>query len=486
MMKRLLALFFSVVACAQADDVWTSIRALNLTTHQREQVEQLEQELNQARARMKDAADTDVPPDRLLQANLDYVVSVRLVNRRIDEILTEEQRYELKRPPAPSDHEDKESDPEKPPVSIRRPPRPVLTDGEYREQAVQRRSAYSKSRAQWPAPALDDEAKPHFVELGLMPPVPFPAANPYSAAKADLGKMLFHDPRLSGSGQISCANCHDADLGWGDGRTVSFGHGRKVLPRNAPSILNAGHLNSLFWDGRAASLEQQAADVIMNVDEMRGIESNLVAQLDALPGYTNAFAAAFGTPAISLDHIAAAIATFERTIASRASPFDTFLRGDTNAMSDAAIRGLHLFRTDARCINCHMGPALTDGRFHNEGLTYYGRKYEDLGRYNVTKQPDDVGAFKTPSLRNVLRTAPYMHLGLFDLDGVLNMYNAGMADPRPKPGQEMDPLFPKRSKLLRPLGLNSADLSDLRAFLESLTETRSRVRQPPLPGRKNN
>ena len=124
---------------------------------------------------------------------------------------------------------------------------------------------------------------------------------------------------------------------------------------------------------------------------------------------------------------------------------------------------------------------LSDGRFHNAGLTYYGRKYEDLGRYEITRQPADVGAFKTPTLRNIERTAPYMHLGLFDLDGVLNMYNAGMPTPRRRPGQEADPLYPQKSPILQPLGLNRVDLADLKAFLAALTEPRQRMMPPPLP-----
>jgi len=147
------------------------------------------------------------------------------------------------------------------------------------------------------------------------------------------------------------------------------------------------------------------------------------------------------------------------------------------------VRGLHLFRTTARCLNCHNGPMLTDGQFHNEGLTYYGRKLEDLGRYAVTKNPEDVGKFKTPSLRNIARTAPYMHNGLFDLEGVLNMYNAGMATVRRRADQKDDPLFPTKSKLLQPLGLNQTEKADLKAFLEALTETRIRIRPPELSGK---
>jgi len=262
---------------------------------------------------------------------------------------------------------------------------------------------------------------------------------------------------------------------------VSFGHERKELKRNAPTILNTAFNETLFWDGRSNSLEEQAMDVVNNTDEMHSSAQFVRANLGKIPGYTNEFTKVFGSPEVSLARVAQAIATFERTVTSRGNNFDSFLRGDTNALSEEAIRGLHLYRTGARCINCHNGPSFTDGKFHNEGLTYYGRKLEDLGRYDVTKKPEDVGRFKTPSLRNIARTAPYMHNGLFDLDGVLNMYNAGMPTVRRKESQKDDPLFPVKSPHLQSLGLNKQDLADLKAFLEALTETRLRMRSPTLP-----
>lgn len=149
----------------------------------------------------------------------------------------------------------------------------------------------------------------------------------------------------------------------------------------------------------------------------------------------------------------------------------------------AALRGLHLFRTKARCMNCHNGALLTDNSFHNIGLTYYGREYEDLGRYKVTHNPEDVGKFKTPSLRDVIRTRPWMHNGLFDnIEGVLNIYNSGMPI-KPKPGQENDPLFPKTDTLIKKLNLTKAEKTDLIAFLESITAQPWKMRQPILPGR---
>jgi cytochrome c peroxidase len=177
-----------------------------------------------------------------------------------------------------------------------------------------------------------------------------------------------------------------------------------------------------------------------------------------------------------------AIAAFEDTVRSDgSSAFDRFVGGDRDAMGDEAIFGLHLFRTKARCANCHHGALLTDHSFHDLGLSYYGRELEDLGRYRVTKDKTDVGRFKTPSLRNVTRTGPYMHNGLFDLEGVVNMYSAGMATLRRKPEQQDDPLFPSKSPLLQKLDLAAAEKRALIAFLQSLEERKRRVRPPELP-----
>lgn len=363
--------------------------------------------------------------------------------------------------------------------TTRLPPRAELTPAEYERFSAELRVAYAKRSAEWPAPHVDSDVK--FVELGLVPAPVFPSSNPFSKEKAELGKLLFFDPRLSGSGQIACASCHDPDLSWADGRTTSFGHSRTALKRNAPSILNISHVPHLFWDGRAASLEEQATAVVLNQDEMRNDAATVAARLARIPAYPALFKAAFGDEATTLERAAQAIATFERTIVTRPNKFDSFLKGKSDALSNSAIRGLHLYRTDARCMNCHLGPTLSDNLFHNDNLTYYGRKFEDLGRYNVTKQAGDIGRFKTPSLRNIPRTGPYMHNGLFpNLEGALRAYNAGMGVIRRKPEQKDDPLFPTKSPHLRSLGLNEHDIADLRAFLESLAETPLRLR-PDLP-----
>jgi cytochrome c peroxidase len=355
--------------------------------------------------------------------------------------------------------------------------RPRLSEQQYKQVADELRQQYTQPIDQWPAATVLEGAK--FAELGLLPEITFPADNPFTREKADLGRVLFFDPRLSSSRQIACVSCNDPDLGWADGRTVAFGHDRQAGKRNTPSIMNSGYFQPLFWDGRADTLEDQAKQPIVNEIEMHATHEMAVANIAAVEGYKPLFKAAFGDDAVDIDRIAKAIATFQRTIKGGRSRFDSFLQGKSDALSDGAVRGLHLYRTAAHCINCHNGPAFTDNQFHNVGLTYYGRPFEDLGRWNITKKPEDVGAFKTPSLRNITRTGPFMHNGLFELDGVINLYNAGMPNERPKEGHPAPP--PQKSKLLTPLGLNEQDRHDLIEFLQHLEEPRLRVRAPELP-----
>ncbi|MBL8861216.1 MAG: cytochrome-c peroxidase [Planctomycetes bacterium] len=346
-------------------------------------------------------------------------------------------------------------------------------------EAARLRALYAQPASAWPAPEID--AGVAFVELGRVPRPPR-SEDPRHEARVDLGRMLFFDARLSGPGQMACASCHDAELGWADGRSTSFGHAFQPLPRNAPSLLNVAFGAHFFWDGRVTTLEDQALAVFENPREMHASAAHVVEVLARSSGYRARFEAAFGQPEPTLPHALRSIADFERTLVSDgSSAFDEFLDGRADALSDEAVRGLHLFRTRARCANCHHGPLLTDGLFHDVGLSYYGRKLQDLGRYEVTRDPADVGRFKTPSLRNVARTGPYMHNGLFDLDGVLNMYSVGMPTLKRKPEEADDPLFPTKSPLLKELGLDAREKADLKAFLDALTERRRRVRPPELP-----
>lgn len=362
----------------------------------------------------------------------------------------------------------------------RLPPRPERTADERKTRAEELRRIYSGDPATWPAPHVDDGVA--WKEIGLLPEVEHPADNPHTDAKETLGKTLFFDPRLSGSGQIACASCHDPDLAWADGRTTSFGHSRKHLARNAPTIRNTAFQTHLFWDGRAESLEDQARQVLLNPDEMRSGPEHVVALLEKEPGYQELWQKAFGAEPVSIDRAAQALACFERTVVGGSSRFDSFMRGGAAALTDEALLGMDLFRREARCINCHNGPAFSDGGFHDIGLSNYGRPFEDLGRGRITNDPADTGKFRTPSLRDATATLPLMHNGLFELQVALTLYNAGMPTPVRRESQADDPRFPVKSPLVKPLGLNKQDLADLTAFLTSLEETKRRVRPPVIPG----
>lgn len=352
-------------------------------------------------------------------------------------------------------------------------------DAALADAATELRAAYAAPPAAWPAADLDERlpGDPPSLELGPVPPVAHPERNPHTQEKEDLGRLLFFDGRLSGTGQMACASCHAPELGWADGRATAMGHGALPGGRNTPSILNSGHLDRLFWDGRAADLEDLVRQVFANPTEMRIDEGEMLRGLASSAGYAERFEAVFGDPEPTLDRVVDAIACFCRSVNSEGrSDFDRFLAGEGDALSDEALRGLHLFRTKARCMNCHDGPLVGGRGFHDLGLSYYGRELEDLGRYGVTGAAADVGRFRTPSLRNVSRTAPYMHNGLFPLTGVLNMYSNGMPTLRRKPEQEGDPLFPTKSPHLAAVGLTAREKADLTAFLDSLTERRRRVR----------
>ena len=362
----------------------------------------------------------------------------------------------------------------------RLPPRPERTADERKALADELRSVYSGDPATWPAPHVDPGV--NWKEIGLLPEVEHPADNPHTDAKQTLGETLFFDPRLSGSGQIACASCHDPDLGWADGRTTSFGHSRKHLARNAPTIRNTAFQAHLFWDGRADSLEDQARQVLLNPDEMRSGPEHVVALLENEPGYQELWQKAFGAEPVSIDRAAQALACFERTVVGGSSRFDSFMKDHPAALTDEALLGMDLFRREARCINCHNGPAFSDGGFHDIGLSNYGRPFEDIGRGRITNDPADTGKFRTPSLRDATATLPLMHNGLFELQVALTLYNAGMPTPVRRENQADDPRFPVKSPLLKPLGLNKQDLADLTAFLTSLEETKRRVRPPVIPG----
>ncbi|MEM1446239.1 MAG: cytochrome c peroxidase [Planctomycetota bacterium] len=370
--------------------------------------------------------------------------------------------------------------------------------GPLRPSIADLRAAYAGPPETWPPFVVDEGVNAK--ELGLVPPVPFPDDNPYTEDKAELGEQLFYDPRLSRSNQMSCASCHDPDLGWADGRTVSFGTDRLELGRNAPTALGSGHFEKLFWDGRADSLEDLTLKVITNADEMHGVGDMVASKIGMIPEYRQAFIDAFedeiefddddepmGHP-VTLERIGKAVATFVRTIEPGRSRYDRFVKrasatGDTSQLTDEELYGLHLYRTQAKCMNCHHGPMMTDGLTHVTGLHLYTRPDDyDPGAFAITGNPEDRGAFKTPHLRHIERTVPYMHHGLFEsLEVTVRAYNGGMRFARPRGKHVDDPEFPQLSPLIHELELSEQDVRAIAAFLRTLTEPHRRVPPPDLP-----
>ena len=303
------------------------------------------------------------------------------------------------------------------------------------------------------------------VPLGL-PPVPIPANNPPTAESIALGRKLFYDARLSKDNSIACASCHNPTLGFTDGLGISRGVGGMAGVRNAPTVVNAAYLPLQFWDGRAASLEEQAASPISDPVEMNQPHEVSVSKLAADPVYKAMFAKAFGTDDVTLGRVENALASFERTILSGNSAFDRYeFGGDSKALTAAQIHGLALFKDPHKgnCAACHtidMKYALfTDGKFHNigEGVEDDGN-FKDIGRYHQTRVAADQGAFKTPTLRNIANTGPYMHDGsLKTLQEVVDFY-AG--------GGNSNPYLDKE---IRVIHLSGQERGDLVEFLKALT-----------------
>lgn len=337
---------------------------------------------------------------------------------------------------------------------------------------------YKKPISEWPNPTIDSGVV--WSEFKSLPKVDTSYFSLMERPDIKLGKTLFFDPILSGSNQISCSSCHNPQTSWGDHLTVPTGHDHIQGSRNSISLLNVYARKTMFWDGRAGSLEEQALFPIEAHHEMNMDLTKLIPKLKAIPGYRQMFFDAFGEEDFSMPEVMKAIASFERTLQSRRSRFDEFLDGKYNALSDQEIQGMHLFRTKARCMNCHNGQFLTDESFHNIGLTYYKRKYQDLGRYEVTKDPADVGKFRTPSLRDVMNTSPWMHNGLFEnITGLLNVYNSGMAMNNPKTEAQLaDPMHPRTDPLLKPLELTREEIQSIAAFLQAATGTKYKMARP--------
>jgi cytochrome c peroxidase len=245
--------------------------------------------------------------------------------------------------------------------------------------------------------------------LGLDLYMPVAETNPLSRAKAAQGREFFFDRRLSRDGSLACASCHDPKLGFSDGRRVARGIGGADGSRNSPALINRGYGTAFFWDGRAASLERQAIEPILNPKEL-GITAE---ELETRTGMKAA-------------DVAAALASYVRTIRSGNSPYDRFAAGKTGALNALEKSGLRLFRGKAGCSSCHIGPSFTDERFHNTGVAWLDGRLADEGRGGITGNEKDRGAFKTPTLREVARTAPYMHDGsLATLEDVVRFYSDG-------------------------------------------------------------
>lgn len=333
--------------------------------------------------------------------------------------------------------------------------------------------------------------------LGPLPPVRIPADNPMSAAKVALGRLLFWDTRLSGDASTSCASCHAPQAGWGEPQALSRGYPGTRHWRNAQTIVNSAHYSRLFWDGGADSLEKQAQSAATGAVAGNGDEAMMEMRLRLVPDYVTRFRQVFGTEWPRLHHAWQALAAFQRTLVSdpQQVPFDRWLAGDAAALSEAAQRGYALFTGPAGCLQCHTGPLLSDQAFHNLGVprhpqfdgsvlvqitarwqnlqrgvseAQYRRSDDDLGLAYLSRNPSDAGRFRTPSLRELRYTAPYMHNGvLATLREVVDFFDQGGG------------VGPNKAPALRPLGLSEGQKKDLVAFLESLSMDQPLLLAPP-------
>ncbi len=334
--------------------------------------------------------------------------------------------------------------------------------------------------------------------LGPLPDVPVPADNPITQEKVDLGRILFFDNRLSGDAGTSCASCHDPRLGWGDGQAISRGYAGTQHWRNSQTTVNSAFFSKLFWAGEVPSLEAQAKSAITGNLAGNGDTVMIEERLAMIPEYVERFQEAFGVSQPTFDLVLKAIASFERAeMISRDSPFDEYLAGDKGVLSEDAKKGLALFSGKARCIACHNGPLMSDEDYHfinlpenklfeKDPLRQVALRYQhyirgvpeevyrnadsDLGLYYTTKQASDRGRFRTPSLRYLEYTAPYMHNGVFGtVEDVIDFYDQGGGDD------------PKQSPLIQPLNLTEDEKFELAEFLYSLSGSEIRIQTPKLP-----
>ena len=297
------------------------------------------------------------------------------------------------------------------------------------------------------------------IPLGLDPNIPVPKDNPLTPAKIALGKRLFNDTRLSADETMSCESCHDPQHAFSDQRMAALGvYGRRG-PRRVPRLINRAYGSSFFWDGRANTLEDQVLQPIANPNEMGMTVNEALQRIKADRSYRRDFKRAFKSQPTSRN-IAQALASYVRSILSGNSPYDRYMNGDQTALTASQQRGLELFRGKANCIACHSGPNFTDEKFHNTGIGWRVNSFDDDGRFAVTHNEADRGAFKTPTLRDVADSPPYTHQGrLASLKDLIDFYDAG-GNPNP----HLDPQ-------LHPLHLSAQEKQDLIDFLRALNGT---------------
>ncbi|MFQ5852129.1 MAG: cytochrome-c peroxidase [Candidatus Binatia bacterium] len=362
---------------------------------------------------------------------------------------------------------------------------------------------------------LGASAEEKFPSLTALGPPPTNLDNPQSVdkngypkkddPKVQLGKMLYFDPRLSGDASISCGDCHNPTLGWTEGQALCRGYPGTVHWRNCQSVVNAAYYNKLFWAGSSTSLEAQARGAARGAVAGNGEEDMMEERLAQIPEYIKRFKEVFGTELPQISDAWKAIAAFERTVYQVDTPFDRYMRGEKNALSEKARQGLELFQGKAGCIQCHNGPFFTDEKYHNLGvpenaefdedpqrqITFRFEQYAkgvpeniyrtaktDLGLYYRMKRKEDMGKFRTPTLRYLLYTPPYMHNGIFfTLEEVIDFYNKGGGEDQIKKLYG----FSTKTKRLKPLNLTDREKEALIAFLESLSGEEIIVKPPKLP-----
>lgn len=352
------------------------------------------------------------------------------------------------------------------------------------------------------APAIYAGTGPAMAPLGE---VPEPADNRTTPAKAELGKLLFFDPRLGGDKSTSCAECHSPNMGWQDNQPICRGYPGTEHWRNCQTIMNSAYYAKLFWEGNATSLEGQAHAAASGAVAGNGEDDMMEERLAQVTEYVKRFKDVFGTERPQLEDAWKAIAAFERTLVQKDTPFDRYLKGDKGALTPQQQKGLALFAGKGRCLECHNGPLLSDQKYYNLGvpendvfmesplhqITFrfeqyakgvpeevYRKTKTDLGLYYQTKDRADMGKFRTPSLRYLKYTAPYMHNGtFFDLAEVVDFYDRGGGEDAVRKAFGHG----TKSEKMKPLGLAAEEKMDLIAFLESMSGGEIKMETPVLP-----